>query len=68
MPGTGEIKHSVEISGGQRSGAGPAGTPGAAVFASSVVARIGVANHEAIAAAKDKHNGFLKELGLKLLP
>ena len=27
-------------------------TPGAAVFASSVVARIGVANHEAIAAAK----------------
>ena len=26
--------------------------PGAAVFASSVVARIGVANHEAIAAAK----------------
>jgi NAD(P)-dependent dehydrogenase (short-subunit alcohol dehydrogenase family) len=28
------------------------GTPGAAVFASSVVARIGVANHEAIAAAK----------------
>ena len=29
-----------------------AGTGGAAVFASSVVARIGVANHEAIAAAK----------------
>jgi NAD(P)-dependent dehydrogenase (short-subunit alcohol dehydrogenase family) len=29
-----------------------AGGPGAAVFASSVVARIGVANHEAIAAAK----------------
>lgn len=29
-----------------------AGAPGAAVFASSVVARIGVANHEAIAAAK----------------
>lgn len=29
-----------------------AGQPGAAVFASSVVARIGVANHEAIAAAK----------------
>jgi NAD(P)-dependent dehydrogenase (short-subunit alcohol dehydrogenase family) len=28
------------------------GRPGAAVFASSVVARIGVANHEAIAAAK----------------
>jgi len=28
------------------------GTPGAAVLASSVVARIGVANHEAIAAAK----------------
>jgi NAD(P)-dependent dehydrogenase (short-subunit alcohol dehydrogenase family) len=28
------------------------GSPGAAVFASSVVARIGVANHEAIAAAK----------------
>ena len=28
------------------------GTPGAAVFASSIVARIGVANHEAIAAAK----------------
>jgi NAD(P)-dependent dehydrogenase (short-subunit alcohol dehydrogenase family) len=28
------------------------GTPGAAVFASSVVARIGVAQHEAIAAAK----------------
>lgn len=28
------------------------GAPGAAVFASSVVARIGVANHEAIAAAK----------------
>ena len=28
------------------------GVPGAAVFASSVVARIGVANHEAIAAAK----------------
>lgn len=28
------------------------GLPGAAVFASSVVARIGVANHEAIAAAK----------------
>lgn len=28
------------------------GQPGAAVFASSVVARIGVANHEAIAAAK----------------
>jgi len=28
------------------------GEPGAAVFASSVVARIGVANHEAIAAAK----------------
>ena len=28
------------------------GKPGAAVFASSVVARIGVANHEAIAAAK----------------
>jgi NAD(P)-dependent dehydrogenase (short-subunit alcohol dehydrogenase family) len=28
------------------------GTPGAAVFVSSVVARIGVANHEAIAAAK----------------
>lgn len=28
------------------------GIPGAAVFASSVVARIGVANHEAIAAAK----------------
>lgn len=28
------------------------GTPGSAVFASSVVARIGVANHEAIAAAK----------------
>jgi hypothetical protein len=28
------------------------GNPGAAVFASSVVARIGVANHEAIAAAK----------------
>ena len=23
---------------------------------------------KAIAAAKDKHNGFLKELGLKLLP
>jgi NAD(P)-dependent dehydrogenase (short-subunit alcohol dehydrogenase family) len=32
--------------------AGLSGTPGAAVFASSVVARIGVANHEAIAAAK----------------
>jgi NAD(P)-dependent dehydrogenase (short-subunit alcohol dehydrogenase family) len=32
--------------------AGLHGTPGAAVFASSVVARIGVANHEAIAAAK----------------
>lgn len=32
--------------------AGLAGAPGAAVFASSVVARIGVANHEAIAAAK----------------
>jgi NAD(P)-dependent dehydrogenase (short-subunit alcohol dehydrogenase family) len=31
---------------------GLAGGPGAAVFASSVVARIGVANHEAIAAAK----------------
>ena len=29
-----------------------AGAPGAAVFASSVVARIGVANHEVIAAAK----------------
>lgn len=29
-----------------------AGAPGAAVFASSVVARVGVANHEAIAAAK----------------
>lgn len=29
-----------------------AGRPGAAVFASSVVARVGVANHEAIAAAK----------------
>ena len=29
-----------------------AGAPGAAVFVSSVVARIGVANHEAIAAAK----------------
>lgn len=29
-----------------------AGTPGAAVLASSVVSRIGVANHEAIAAAK----------------
>ena len=28
------------------------GSPGAAVFVSSVVARIGVANHEAIAAAK----------------
>ena len=28
------------------------GAPGAAVFASSVVARVGVANHEAIAAAK----------------
>jgi len=28
------------------------GGPGAAVMASSVVARIGVANHEAIAAAK----------------
>ena len=28
------------------------GEPGAAVFASSVVSRIGVANHEAIAAAK----------------
>lgn len=28
------------------------GTPGSAVFASSVVARVGVANHEAIAAAK----------------
>jgi NAD(P)-dependent dehydrogenase (short-subunit alcohol dehydrogenase family) len=28
------------------------GVPGAAVFASSVVARVGVANHEAIAAAK----------------
>jgi NAD(P)-dependent dehydrogenase (short-subunit alcohol dehydrogenase family) len=32
--------------------AGLNGGPGAAVFASSVVARIGVANHEAIAAAK----------------
>ncbi len=32
--------------------AGDAGLGGAAVFASSVVARIGVANHEAIAAAK----------------
>jgi NAD(P)-dependent dehydrogenase (short-subunit alcohol dehydrogenase family) len=32
--------------------AGLQGGPGAAVFASSVVARIGVANHEAIAAAK----------------
>lgn len=32
--------------------AGRQGGPGAAVFASSVVARIGVANHEAIAAAK----------------
>lgn len=32
--------------------AGLGGEPGAAVFASSVVARIGVANHEAIAAAK----------------
>jgi NAD(P)-dependent dehydrogenase (short-subunit alcohol dehydrogenase family) len=32
--------------------AAQAGGPGAAVFASSVVARIGVANHEAIAAAK----------------
>ncbi len=32
--------------------AGDAGQGGAAVFASSVVARIGVANHEAIAAAK----------------
>jgi NAD(P)-dependent dehydrogenase (short-subunit alcohol dehydrogenase family) len=32
--------------------AGLQGAPGAAVFASSVVARIGVANHEAIAAAK----------------
>ena len=32
--------------------AGLQGRPGAAVFASSVVARIGVANHEAIAAAK----------------
>ncbi len=31
---------------------GTPGTAGAAVFASSVVARIGVANHEAIAAAK----------------
>ena len=33
-------------------GAGGAGSGGAAVLASSVVARIGVANHEAIAAAK----------------
>ena len=33
-------------------GAGGTGTPGAAVLVSSVVARIGVANHEAIAAAK----------------
>ena len=33
-------------------GAGGAGNGGAAVLASSVVARIGVANHEAIAAAK----------------
>jgi NAD(P)-dependent dehydrogenase (short-subunit alcohol dehydrogenase family) len=32
--------------------AGAAGQPGAAVLVSSVVARIGVANHEAIAAAK----------------
>jgi NAD(P)-dependent dehydrogenase (short-subunit alcohol dehydrogenase family) len=32
--------------------AGLTGAPGAAVFASSVVARVGVANHEAIAAAK----------------
>ena len=37
--------------------AGLQGGPGAAVFASSVVARIGVANHEAIAAAQGWRRG-----------
>ena len=36
------------------------GGPGAAVFASSVVARIGVANHEAIAAAKGGVEGLVR--------
>jgi NAD(P)-dependent dehydrogenase (short-subunit alcohol dehydrogenase family) len=36
------------------------GEPGAAVFASSVVARIGVANHEAIAAAKGGVEGLVR--------
>ena len=36
------------------------GLPGAAVFASSVVARIGVANHEAIAAAKGGVEGLVR--------
>ena len=39
-------------SAGRTGGTGGAGTRGAAVLVSSVVARIGVANHEAIAAAK----------------
>jgi NAD(P)-dependent dehydrogenase (short-subunit alcohol dehydrogenase family) len=40
--------------------AGLKGAPGAAVFASSVVARIGVANHEAIAAAKAGVEGLVR--------
>ncbi len=40
-----------------------AGAPGAAVFASSVVARIGVANHEAIAAAKGGVEALVRGAG-----
>jgi NAD(P)-dependent dehydrogenase (short-subunit alcohol dehydrogenase family) len=44
------------------------GGPGAAVFASSVVARIGVANHEAIAAAKGGVVNLTKSLAIQLAP
>lgn len=44
------------------------GTPGAAVFASSVVARIGVANHEAIAAAKGGVEAMIRSAAATYAP
>lgn len=45
-----------------------AGEPGAAVLVSSVVARIGVANHEAIAAAKAGVEGLVRSAAATYAP
>jgi NAD(P)-dependent dehydrogenase (short-subunit alcohol dehydrogenase family) len=44
------------------------GSPGSAVFVSSVVARIGVANHEAIAAAKAGIEGLVRSAAATYAP